>query len=258
MNNLFKSIGRGTIIFFVNLYKMWTYFRAIVLELRNVYFYRRQVIQQFYWIGVETLPLVCLISVFTGMAISIQTAYQMSDYVPRFMVGSIVVKSTVLELSPTLMALVIAGRVGAGIASEIGTMKVSEQVDALQSLAVDPVGYLMMPRVLGGLVMVPVLVIFSEVVAISGGFSVSVLSMGLSPNDFIKGMHLDFYGYDVFVGLVKAMVYGILITFTGSYMGLETKGGAAGVGTAATTSVVISSSMILISDYFITDTLIKI
>ena len=258
MTALFKRIGRGTYSFFGHLYRMWTYVRALLPELRNVYFYRRQIVEQFYWIGVETLPLVCLISVFTGMAISIQTAYQMSDYVPRYMVGSIVVKSTVLELAPTMMALVIAGRVGSGIASEIGTMKVSEQVDALQSMAVDPVGYLMMPRVLGGLIMVPVLVVFAEVVSIGGGFAIAVLRMGLSPSEFIKGMRLDFFPYDVFVGLVKAMSYGSLITFIGSYMGLETKGGAAGVGAAATSSVVLSSALILISDYFITNTLLHI
>jgi phospholipid/cholesterol/gamma-HCH transport system permease protein len=258
MTALFRRIGRGTYGFFGHLYRMWTYILASFLELRNVYFYRRQIIEQFYWIGVETLPLVCLISVFTGMAISIQTAYQMSDYVPRYMVGSIVVKSTVLELAPTMMALVIAGRVGAGIASEIGTMKVSEQVDALQSMAVDPVGYLMMPRVLGGMIMVPVLVVFAEVVSIGGGFAIAVLKMGISSGEFVKGMRLDFYTYDVFVGLVKAMTYGGLITFIGSYMGLETKGGAAGVGAAATSSVVLSSALILISDYFITNTLLHI
>ena len=258
MTSLFRFIGQRAYGFLGHLYRMWTYARALALEVRNVFFYRKQIVEQFYWIGVETLPLVCLISVFTGMAISIQTAYQMSDYVPRYMVGSIVVKSTVLELSPTMMALVIAGRVGAGIASEIGTMKVSEQVDALQSLGVDPVGYLMMPRLLGGLIMVPVLVIFSEIVAIGGGFAIAILKMGLSPTEFTKGMRLDFYPYDVFVGLVKAMTYGGLITFIGSYMGLETKGGAAGVGAAATTSVVISSALILISDYFITHTLLNI
>lgn len=258
LNSLFRFLGHRTALFFIHLYKMWTYVPDAVLEVRNVYFYRREIIKQFHWIGVQTLPLVCLISVFTGMAISIQTAYQMSDYVPRYMVGSIVVKSTVLELAPTMMALVIAGRVGAGIASEIGTMKVSEQVDALQSMAVDPVGYLMMPRVLGGLVMVPVLVVFAEVVSIGGGFAIAVLKMGLSPGEFVKGMRLDFYAYDVFVGLVKAMAYGGLITFIGSYMGLETKGGAAGVGTAATSSVVLSSALILISDWFITNTLLHI
>lgn len=258
MTSAFKYLGREASVFFGHLYRMWTYIPAIALEIRNVFFYRGEIVKQFYWIGVESLPLVCLISVFTGMAISIQTAYQMSDYVPRYMVGAIVVKSTVLELAPTMMSLVIAGRVGAGIASEIGTMKVSEQVDALQSMAVDPVGYLMMPRVLGGLIMVPVLVIFAELVSIGGGFAIAILKMGLSPAEFIKGMRLDFYIYDVFVGLVKAMAYGGLITFIGSYMGLETKGGAAGVGAAATSSVVLSSALILISDWFITSTLLHI
>jgi phospholipid/cholesterol/gamma-HCH transport system permease protein len=106
--------------------------------------------------------------------------------------------------------------------------------------------------------MVPVLVIYSEVVSIVGGFAIAILKMGLSPTSFIKGMRLDFFIYDVFVGLVKAMTYGGLITFIGSYMGLETEGGAAGVGKAATTSVVISSALILISDYFITHFLLNI
>jgi phospholipid/cholesterol/gamma-HCH transport system permease protein len=183
-------------------------------------------------------------------------AYQMEEYVPDYMVGSIVVRSVVLELAPILMGLVLAGRVGAGIASEVGTMKVSEQVDALTAMAVDPVGYLMMPRVLAGVSMVPVLVVFSSFVSIMMGFVMSIVKMDITVDDFVKGMKLDFQSYDIVVGLIKSVVYGFLITFIGSYVGLRTEGGAQGVGRAATASVVISSALILILDYFLTHALL--
>jgi phospholipid/cholesterol/gamma-HCH transport system permease protein len=135
-------------------------------------------------------------------------------------------------------------------------MKVSEQVDALTAMAVDPIGYLMLPRVLAGLVMVPLLVIFSSFVSISTGFVMSVIKMNITVTDFIKGMKLDFMPYDIFVGLVKATVYGGMLAFMGAYMGLRTEGGAQGVGRAATAAVVISSALILILDYFLTHALL--
>jgi phospholipid/cholesterol/gamma-HCH transport system permease protein len=242
--------------FLAETYHMYQYFVLCLGQLRYLYFYRRQVIDQCYAVGVGSLSLVCLVSAFSGMAVSIQMAYQMEEYVPDYMVGSIVVRSVVLELAPILMGLVLAGRVGAGIASEVGTMKVSEQVDALTSMAVDPVGYLMMPRVLAGTFMVPVLVVFSSFVSILMGFIMSIVKMGITVDDFVKGMKLDFQSYDVVVGLVKALVYGFLITFIGCYVGLRTEGGAQGVGRAATASVVLSSALILILDYFLTHALL--
>lgn len=256
MTRLFASFGGQLAAFFIQAYQMFRYFIRCVSELRHIYLYRHQVIDQFYAVGVGSLPLVCLISAFSGMAVAIQMAYQMEAYVPDYMVGSIVVRSVVLVLSPILIGLVLAGRVGAGIASELGTMKVSEQVDALTSMAVDPVGYLMLPRVLAGLVMIPILVIFSSFIAIVCGFAMSVIKMNITITDFIKGMRLDFMAYDVFVGLVKSTVYGGLLSFMGAYMGLRTEGGAQGVGRAATAAVVVSSALILILDYFLTHALL--
>lgn len=235
---------------------MYVYLLNCLGEFRNFYFYRRQIFDQFYAIGVDSLSLVCLVSAFSGMAVSIQMAYQMEAYVPDYMVGSIVVRSVVLELAPILMGLVLSGRVGAGIASEVGTMKVSEQVDALTSLGVNPIGYLMMPRFLAGLVMVPVLVVFSSFISILAGFLMAIIKMDISVYNFIKGMKLDFQVYDVVVGLTKSIVYGGLITFIGCYMGLRTEGGAQGVGRAATAAVVVSSASILILDYFLTHTML--
>jgi phospholipid/cholesterol/gamma-HCH transport system permease protein len=256
MTTLFGFLGFKLISFFVQTCRMFAYFTRCLGEMRNVYFYRRQIVEQCHAIGVNSLSLVILVSAFSGMAVSIQMAYQMEEYVPDYMVGSIVVRSVVLELAPILMGLVLAGRVGAGIASEVGTMKVSEQVDALTSMAVDPVGYLMMPRLLAGLTMIPVLVVFSSFVSIYAGFVMAIVKMDITVADFVKGMKLDFQPYDVVVGLVKSVVYGGLITFIGSYAGLRAEGGAQGVGRAATTAVVISSALILILDYFLTHALL--
>ena len=224
--------------------------------MRHLYLYRHQIIGQCYVLGVGSLPLVCLISAFSGMAVAIQTAYQMEAYVPDYMVGALMVRSVILVLSPILIGLVLAGRVGAGVASELGTMKVSEQVDALASMAVDPVGYLMLPRILAGAVMVPILVSYSFLVSILCGFVMSMIKMGITPTELVKGMKLYFEVYDVFVGLVKSVVYGSLLTFMGAYMGLCTAGGAQGVGRAATAAVVVSSALILILDYFLTHALL--
>jgi len=256
MVRLFQLLGARLACFFSQAYWMYGYFIRCLREFRHIYFYRRQVVEQCYAVGMGSLSLVCLISAFSGMAISIQMAYQMEAYVPDYMVGSIVVRSVVLELAPVLMGLVLAGRVGAGIASEVGAMKVSEQVDALTSLAVSPVGYLMMPRVIAGLVMIPVLVVFASTVAIFMGFIMAVVKMEISVENFVRGMKLDFQGYDVVVGLVKSTVFGGLITFIGCYKGLQTEGGAQGVGRAATAAVVISSALILILDYFLTHALL--
>ncbi len=256
MTRLFAFLGGQLADFLIQVYQMFRSFVHCVGELRHIYLYRHQVISQFYAVGVGSLPLVCLISAFSGMAVAIQMAYQMEAYVPDYMVGSIVVRSVVLVLSPILIGLVLAGRVGAGIASELGTMKVSEQVDALTSMAVDPIGYLMLPRVLAGLVMIPILVVFSSFVAILCGFAMSVIKMNITITDFIKGMKLDFMVYDVFVGLVKSTVYGGMLAFMGAYMGLRTEGGAQGVGRSATAAVVVSSALILILDYFLTHALL--
>ena len=256
MQRLFRVIGSKLIRFLTQTYQMSIYFGRTVSQLRYAYFYRKQIVDQCYDIGVGSFPLVCLVSAFSGMAVSIQMAYQMEVYVPDYMVGSIVVRSVVLELAPILMGLVLAGRVGAGIASEVGTMKVSEQVDALTAMAVDPVGYLMMPRVVAGVIMIPILVSYSCLLSISCGFVMSVVKMDISVYNFIKGMKLDFMPYDVVVGMTKSVVYGGAITFIGSYVGLNAEGGAQGVGRAATTACVISSALVLILDYFLTHTML--
>lgn len=253
---LLHFFGDRLVRFFTQTYNFYRYFIHCVAQFRQIYFYRRQIVDQCYAIGIGSLSLVCLISIFSGMAVSIQMAYQMEAYVPDYMVGSVVLRSVVLELAPVLIGLVLAGRVGAGVASELGTMKVSEQIDALTSLAVDPVGYLMMPRFIAGLIMIPVLVVFASTVSVSAGMVIAIFKLDISTFAFIKGMKMDFQPYDVFVGLAKATVFGGLITLIGCFMGLETRGGAQGVGRAATSAVVVASTLILILDYFLTHALL--
>jgi phospholipid/cholesterol/gamma-HCH transport system permease protein len=257
MKQVILFLGRGGLSFFVHFCRVCAYLYAAAGQLRYVHFYRRQIIEQMYRLGIGSIPLVMGLSLFTGLATTIQTAYQISSYIPKYIVGSIVFQSEMLELAPTLMALVLAGRVGAGIASEIGTMKVSEQVDALESMGVDPVGYLVMPRLIAGVTMFPIIIIFAVVIAVTGGFYAATTMMGVSAADFVRGMKEAFRFKDVWVGLIKATVYGGIITLLGSYMGMETEQGAKGVGIAATATVVSSSSFILIMDYVLTRTLLK-
>ncbi|MCG3119867.1 MAG: putative phospholipid ABC transporter permease protein MlaE [bacterium] len=257
MKKIILFYGRGGANFFVHFYRVCAYLGAAIGQLRYMHFYRRQIIEQMYRIGIGSLSLIAGLSLFTGLATTLQTAYQIAAYVPKYIVGSIVFQSEMLELGPTLMALVLSGRVGAGIASEIGTMKVSEQVDALTSMGVDPVGYLVMPRILAGVTMFPIIIIFAVVVAVGGGHWAATTTMGVSSADFVRGMKEVFRAKDVWVGLIKATVYGGIITLIGSYLGMETEQGAKGVGMAATATVVWSSSFILIMDYVLTRTLLK-
>lgn len=201
--------------------------------------------------GVNSLPLVLVTSIFTGGVSAVQAAYQFSDYVPMRYLGTAVGKAVVIELGPVLTALVVAGRVGASIAAEIGTMKVTEQIDALETLALDPVRYLVVPRFVAGFFMLPILVIFSDFIAILGGLAVSTFFLGLSSYTFLNGLKMFFHLSDVFGGLIKAFVFGGIIAIIGCYQGFKTEGGAEGVGRSTTRAVVLASVLILISDYII-------
>jgi phospholipid/cholesterol/gamma-HCH transport system permease protein len=163
--------------------------------------------------------------------------------------GGAVGKAVVIELGPVLTALVIAGRVGASIAAELGTMKVTEQIDALEAMAIDPVRYLVMPRFVSGIIMLPVLTIFSNFIAILGGLAVSVWFLDLSTYSFLNSLKMFFDMHDLFGGLLKSVAFGAIIAIIGCYNGLQTSGGAEGVGKSTTRAVVVSSILILLADY---------
>lgn len=215
-------------------------------------------IEQMRRIGVESLPLVVITSVFTGAVTAVQAAYQLRDYVPDIYIGTAIYKSVTIELGPVLTALVVGGRVSASIAAELGTMRVTEQVDAMRAMAIDPVRYLAMPRIIGALIMLPVLTVFADALAMGGGFLVSNASLDVSPAIFIEGVKLFFFAGDVFGGLIKAFVFGGIIALMGCVAGLRARGGAVGVGQAATRAVVASCVLVLVSDYVLATLLFKI
>ena len=201
-------------------------------------------------LGVDSLPIGFLIATFTGIVLALLASYSFTGAVPLYFVGTLVEKTITLELAPVLTGLALAGRVGANIAAELGTMRVTEQIDALETLAYDPEAYLVVPRVLAGTVMFPIIVGLAMVVGLGAGWFASLGFLGLSSEEFLKGARLFYTNFDVTYGLVKAASFGFAVTLIGCREGLIAKGGAEGVGQAATRAVVYSAVMILVLDAF--------
>ena len=201
-------------------------------------------------LGVDSLAIGLFIALFTGIVLALLASYSFTRAVPLYFVGTLVEKTVTMELAPVLTGLALAGRVGANIAAELGTMKVTEQVDALETLAYDPHAYLVVPRVLAGVVMFPVVVGLAMLVGVGAGWAASALLLDISSIQFVKGVRLFFDSFDVRYGLVKAASFGFAVTLLGAYAGLRTRGGAQGVGQAATSAVVYSAVAILVLDAF--------
>lgn len=209
-------------------------------------------------IGVGSMPLTVIVALFTGAVAAVQASYQMRDYVPMLYLGTVIGKSVVIELGPVLTALVVGGRVGASIAAELGTMRVTEQVDAMETMGISPVRFLVVPRFLAALVMLPALTIFADVVAILGGYLVATLTLDVSSHTFMSGLRMYFKIQDVISGLIKAFFFGGIIAMMGCYFGLKSEGGAEGVGLATTHAVVASCLLILIVDYILASFLFRV
>ncbi|OGJ91288.1 MAG: hypothetical protein A2268_02180 [Candidatus Raymondbacteria bacterium RifOxyA12_full_50_37] len=207
--------------------------------------------EQMMSLGVASLPLVLVTSCFTGGVAVSQAAYMFSNIVPMTYLGTAVCKATVMELAPVLTALVMAGRMGASIAAELGSMKTNEQIEAMECLALDPIRYLIIPRVVAGMVMLLALTVFADLIAILGGWFVAVFFIDVSSFTFTNGLRLFFEPKDVFAGLLKSSVFGGIITLMGCYHGLTAEGGAEGVGKATMTAVVSSAVLILIFDFIV-------
>lgn len=207
--------------------------------------------QQLIRIGISSLPLIIVISVFIGAVTAIQADYQFRGFVPATYLGTAVCKFVIIESGPVLTALVLAGRVGSAIAAEIGTMKEKEELDAMTVLDLDPLRYLALPRLLSGLVVFPLLTIISDFLAILGGWLVTNLILNVTTTTYVYGLRFLFLGYDVWVGLVKAMVFGGIVVLMGYYHGIGAGAGAKGVGQASMRSVVSSSVLILVMDFVI-------
>jgi len=199
-------------------------------------------------LGVDSMPIGIFIALFTGIVLALLASYSFTGAVPLYFVGTLVEKTITMELAPVLTGLALAGRVGANIAAELGTMKVTEQIDALETLAYDPFAFLVVPRVLAGLVMFPVVVAAAMITGLAAGWGASALLLDLSTSEFLKGVRLFFDDFDVRYGLVKSASFGVAVTLIGCRRGLLARGGAQGVGAAATSAVVFSAIAILILD----------
>jgi phospholipid/cholesterol/gamma-HCH transport system permease protein len=218
----------------------------------------RLLIEQMSTIGVGSLGLVTIVSVFTGAVAAVQAAYQFSNVVPLKFLGAVILRSVIIELGPVLTALVVGGRVGASIAAELGTMKVTEQIDAMRAMGINPMRYLIFPRVFAATVMLPIITIFSDAIAVFGGFVVSVVAIGISPGTYTNSVKDYFFLKDFFSGLIKAMFFGNIIGTMGCYYGYATEGGAEGVGRATTRAVVASCVLVLIVDYVLASVLFQL
>jgi phospholipid/cholesterol/gamma-HCH transport system permease protein len=200
-------------------------------------------------IGVNSLPLVLIIAVFTGAVAAWQAAYQLKGIAPLSFLGASTSRAIITELGPVLTGIVIAGRVGASIAAELGTMKVTEQIDALEIMAINPVRYLAMPRFLAATLMMPVLVVFANAISVLGAFIVSNYFLGVSFAVFFESVKRFFLIQDLMSGLVKTVFFGGVTSLLGCHIGFRTEGGAEGVGLSTIRSFVLSAALILILDY---------
>ncbi len=227
------------------------FFGMICRRLPKIFGSFHLTVEQMIQIGVGSLPLVFITSISAGATASWQTGYQLKGYAPLRFLGAAVGKSMIIELGPVMTALVVAGRGGASLAGAIGTMRVTDQGDALSTMGIDPIRYLMVPRLISALIMMPVLVIFSDLFGILGGFIVAVNFVGISSYTFSEGLKMFFYTRDIVVGLLKAVIFGGVIATLGCYYGYVAAGGAEGVGKAAIKAFVSSAVLILLFDYII-------
>ncbi len=215
-------------------------------------FRARQIYEQMVKIGVDSLPISTLTSFFIGVVIALQSAYQMHKVGAEMYIPSLVSISMTREIGPILTALVVAGRVGASIAAELGSMKVTEQIDALETLATNPVKYLVAPRFLALFTMLPLLTIYADLVGIIGGYAVSVYKLGLTHSLYLKMSFEPLVMKDIFTGLFKTLVFATIICIISCFEGMRVEGGAEGVGAATTRAVVTSFILIIVSDAFFT------
>lgn len=214
--------------------------------------YRKNLLQELIKVGYDSIPIIILTGVFTGAVMTLQTSYQLqSAFIPTSTIGAIVSESILIELAAVISSLVLAGKVGARIATELGTMRVSEQIDALESMGFNSVSFLVVPRVIAGLLMFEVLYVVASVFGIGGGLAAGVLSGEVPASEFMKGARMFFKEWNVLFGFVKSFVFGFIITSISCYKGYYASGGAEGVGKATTNSTVVSCIYILIADFIL-------
>ncbi len=216
-------------------------------------FYGKAFLKQFIEIGFYSLPVVALTTLFAGMVIALQTYSGFSQFSAEGAVAMVVLVAVTRELAPVMAGLMVAGRIGAAMAAEIGTMRVTEQIDALATLSTNPFKYLIVPRVIAGILMLPVLVLIGDVIGICGGYMIGISKLDFNASTYLISTWQYLKPMDIISGLTKASVFGFIITLLGCYNGFHSQGGAQGVGQATTNAVVSSSILILIFNYILTE-----
>jgi len=246
IGRFFAGAGEMTRLFFRTLY-------CFKDAHRNV----SKIVKQMSFVGVQSLPITSVMALFVGMVLALQTGGQLVRFRIENILGAIVGLSLIQELGPAQTAFLIAGRVGAAIAAEIGTMAVSEEIDALRTMAIDPIRYLAMPRLIACMLMVPVLTIYTDIVGLIGGAIIGSSNVGVPPEAFFDSAWEVLTFELVWKSLVKSTCFGIIVAIVGCYMGFTTRGGAEGVGRSTTRSVVVSFMLILVSNFFLTRFMFK-
>ena len=252
MLGLLAAIGRGVIGACRMVGSLALFAFAGLSHLVRPPFHGRMFLRAFVEIGFFSLPVVALTAVFTGMVLALQSYTGFARFSAESQIASLVVLSVTRELGPVLAGLMVSGRVGAAMAAEIGTMRVTDQIDALSTLSTDPMKYLVAPRLLAGTIALPLLVIVADIIGVLGGFIVATLKLGFNPVTYVSNTLGFLQPSDVISGLAKAAVFGFIITLMGCYQGYNSRGGAQGVGTATTSAVVAASILILAFDYLLT------
>lgn len=255
MLDLLARLGRVALLFFAATGRLGLFAVAAISHCFRPPFYPRLILRQMIDIGYYSLPVVGLTSIFTGIVLALQTHTSFSGYGAEGVVATVVLLSITRELGPVIASLMVAGRVGAAIAAEIGTMRVTDQIDALSTLSTNPYKYLVVPRILAGTLMTPLLVLVADIIGVFGGFLVGTYKLGINPGGYIgqttDALHTD----DVLSGLIKATAFGFIVTLMGCYHGYHSRGGAQGVGAATTYAVVSGSILILLLDAALTPVL---
>ena len=248
-----QPIGRAFLSGLATIGRLTLFTLTALLHCLKPPYYWRLLGRQMVDIGYYSLPVVGMTAIFTGMVLALQSSTGFARFSAEAAIPNVVVISITRELGPVLVGLMVAGRIGAAMAAEIGTMRVTEQIDALTTLSTNPLSYLVAPRLVAGIAMLPLLVVVGDSIGVFGGYLVSIYKLGFNPATYIRNT-VDFVQtLDVVSGLAKAAVFGFLVTLMGCYHGYNSRGGAQGVGAATTNAVVSASILILIFDYVLTE-----
>ncbi|AHC73799.1 ABC-type transport system involved in resistance to organic solvents [Candidatus Endolissoclinum faulkneri L5] len=251
--NPLAAIGRSTITFLINIGRVVLFALSTICHCLQPPFYFRLILRQFIEIGYNSLPIVGMTTLCSGMVVALQSYTGFAKFFAEEAVATVVVISMLRELSPILTGLMVAGRVGATMAAEIGAMQVAEQIDALTTLSTNPYKYLIVPRVIASIIILPFLVLIGDITGVFGGFIIGIYKLNFNPASYIFFIVQYLEKIDVITGMIKASIFGFLITIMGCYQGFNARKGARGVGVATTNAVVTASIMILLTNYIITE-----